>query len=151
MKLSHLLPITAIVAGCSTTPVPPSTPLPSGRLNFSVAKPIDDCIAWVDIVLEHPYGDGLTLQMMRPDSCADSLGDFIHKQKLQRRGHIVFAPWAKLPPGIRNRVLDVLVTRWVSGEQEVLVWGKPLTGKQKETLLLRIDELDRSGPLERKK
>lgn len=112
MKLSHFLPISAVIAGCSSiTPVPQKASLPVAKSSPSVTQSIDDCIAGVEVILEHPYGDGLTLQIERADSCTDPLGEFLHRKKIQRRGQIIFAPTAKLPAGVRQRTLDVLVTR----------------------------------------
>ncbi len=151
MKISHLLPITAIVAGCSTVPPPkPLEPLwePPPRVKVLVPEQLEVCAGRVDTILEYPYGDGLTLQIERIDRCTDPLGEFLYKKKILRRGQLVFAPWVKLPPGIRQRVLDVLVTQWEWGAQEVMVWGKILLGKKKEQLLDRIDELESSGSIE---
>ena len=95
MKLSHLLPITALVAGCST--VPPPKPLESPRetppsVKVLVPEQLKVCAGRVDVILEYPYGDGLTLQIERIDRCTDPLGEFLYKKKILRRGQLVFAP-----------------------------------------------------------
>ncbi len=154
MKLSPILPISAIVAGCSSIAPPPSSEPSSAPSNTSssqtvvpatVTKTIEVCEIGVDTILEFPYGDGVFLEMKVPDRCADQIAYFMYKNKIERRGRLILAKSKKTVPWILQNELEVLVYLWPDGMQRVLVWGKPLTGKQEQLFILRVDNIEKNG------
>lgn len=145
-KVASLLPVVALVAACSTG-VPPAPPNSQSAWWRTYSK-IDECVKWVEVIMRIPYVKWVTLEMMRPDRCADPMGYMLYHQKLKRKGRLIL-DWSEKISWVKRMVLHILVTQWTGNTQEVLIDGKRAPKNEEKSILARIDELEKLGSIEK--